>query len=112
MEPVRRTSLPKGYVNWVRIAIPHLELGHIAYMLFLQGMAPTQFFLSSSLRAKDAIHSGPLLFLKGTLSAAWRPTPAFENLILGRLYDSGKDDLNVVEVFQALSHAEARRSRG
>jgi len=104
---VRRQTVGDKKLNWVRISMPKLYLSSTAHLLFLQGVAPVQFFLASSLTGKRP-QPGPLLFLRGTLSRPWEVPAYWENLVVGRLFQD-IPKLNVLEVFKALSFYESKQ---
>jgi len=112
-EIVQRTQVKNVTVNWRRFQTPKLVLTHAVHMLLLQGMPPMQLFLASSLRrGEDMLFRGPMIFIRGELSAPWVVPVIFKDLVFAQVMKSPKDEhVTMLEVMGALHTHEARRQK-
>lgn len=111
----KKKKLEDIYINWKRVAIPRLRISHAAHLLFIQGIAPSQFFLAASLvymKDKKALPlNGPLLFIAGKLTPVYESEAYWEDLVVGQLIKSSSDKINVQQTFMAMSKYEAEKHR-
>lgn len=102
------TKVEEEEIEWDRIFVPRLRLFHNSHLLLIQGMAPAQLFLASSLMLPDGKEiTGPLLYIRGRATDAWVQPCCAYNLVLAKIIRCPMEKMRLEEVSLAIFQDES-----